>query len=95
MELITNNFSAIGLVLCLLGAIVLAWSQNKLFSKVTLWLETIDTTVDGLTRPQGDILRVKGMDKLIQKSLPGLKCASTAGWILMILGTAMQILSAM
>jgi hypothetical protein len=52
-----------GIVLQSLGAIALAYSQYQMNRTASMWLRTLDMTVEQLAINARDIVRLRGMDE--------------------------------
>jgi hypothetical protein len=92
---ITEYGNLIGLSLGLLGALLLAIAQSRLFLVIHDWLMSLDLTVETwLAGPRAPIVRAEGWDTQMERTVPWARKLSTLGWILVLMGFAAQIPSA-
>jgi hypothetical protein len=89
------QYSAVGgLILNLIGAIVIAVAQSRLATVINGWLLALDFYVETFLA-QGPIVRFEGWDKQMERQLPSTQRWSSFGWILIVVGVALQIPAAL
>jgi hypothetical protein len=86
-------WDVLGLSCGLLGAIVLAISQNGVFAAIRLWLIALDLTVETLLGPNSSpIIRPTGIDDHMKRAVDRDKFFAPAGWLLIALGFFLQLI---
>jgi hypothetical protein len=79
-----------GIVLQSVGAILIAYSQSQMNRTISLWLQTLDLTVDRLTRGE-NVVRVTGLDRHWARDLRRDRWMSPIGWLAFMAGYFMLI----
>ena len=87
--------TVVGLVLNLIGAVLLGIAQGRLFRVLNIWLKGLDFTVETLLQPGAPIVKFTGWEKQMARAVPRSRRMSTLGWILIVLGAALQIPAAL
>jgi hypothetical protein len=85
----------VGLILNLLGAIVIAAAQSRLFVVINGWLLALDFFIETYLEQSSPIIRFEGWDKQMERSVPLTSKLSAFGWILIVIGVALQIPAAL
>ncbi len=75
-----------GLVLNGIGAMLIAYSQFQINRVLSMWLPSLDLTVQQLTVPGADVLRINGIDEHWQNALRWDRWYSGVGWVLFVVG---------
>jgi len=68
------------------GAILIVYSQFEMNRTVSMWLQTLDMTVDQIASGALDVVRVRGIDKHWDRDLKRDKWMSPVGWLLLVVG---------
>jgi len=83
--------TVLGLALNLIGAIVIAVAQSRLFVVINGWLLALDFYVETTLERRSPIVRFEGWDRQMEAALPRTRRVSAFGWALIVLGAALQI----
>jgi hypothetical protein len=75
-----------GIVLQSIGAILIMYSQFEMSRTASMWLRTLDMTVDQLASNATDIVRVRGLDQHWEGDLKRDKWLSLFGWLFFVGG---------
>jgi hypothetical protein len=75
-----------GILLQSIGAILLMYSQFEMNRTASMWLRTLDMTVDQLANNAPDIVRVSGLDRHWERDLKWDKWLSLLGWLCFVGG---------
>ena len=76
----------VGIALNAIGAILIAYSQVEMNRTISMWLRTLDGTVDQMRTPSSNIVRVRGIDMHWDRDLKRDRVLSPIGWILFVRG---------
>lgn len=76
----------IGIASQSIGALLIAYSQFEMNRTISMWLQSLDTTVDQLANKRCDIIRVRGIDEHWDRDLRRDKWMSPIGWVLFVAG---------
>ncbi len=83
--------TVVGLVFNLIGAVLVAIAQGRLFRVLNVWLMGLAFNVETLLQPEEPIVTIwLGRGRWLKLSRK-VERFSTLGWILIVLGTALQI----
>lgn len=91
MKNMLSYFTAAGLLLNLLGAVLIAAAQSRLFVVINGWLLALDFYVETTLEPKSPIIRFEGWDKQMEAAVPRNRRFSTIGWSLIVIGYALQV----
>jgi hypothetical protein len=80
-----------GIVCQSIGAILIAYSQFEMNRTISMWLQSLDGTVEGLVSNAGDIVRVRGIDQHWDRDLKRDKWMSPLGWLLFVGGEILLV----
>jgi hypothetical protein len=69
-----------------IGALFIAYSEFEMNRTISMWLQTLDMTVDQIVQNDVDIVRVRGLEKHWDRDLRRDKWMSPLGWILFLVG---------
>jgi hypothetical protein len=75
-----------GIVLQSVGAILIMYSQFEMNRTASMWLRTLDMTLDQLANAAPDIVRVRGVDRHWERDLTRDKWLSLFGWLFFVSG---------
>ncbi len=99
MDLIVTTLqeycTAIGLLLNLGGAMIVALAQSRVTSVVNTWLTALDMFVETYLDKPGPVIRFEGMRQQMEKALTNSRAVSALGWALICFGYALQIPAAL
>jgi hypothetical protein len=94
MNLLVEYGAVVGLGLNLIGAIVIAASQSRLILVINGWLLALDFYVETFLA-HGPVVRFEGWDKHMERQVPRTRKWSFFGWMLIVVGAALQIPAAL
>lgn len=82
----------LGLFLTLLGAVILAFSSSQLAKGTQAWLFKLDFTIETLlNNTRAPIVQFDDASKIFALIVKRTRCWSIGGWLLLAIGTALQI----
>jgi hypothetical protein len=84
--------SLVGLVSGLVGALILAFSLNRIVEELVLAFESTDTTLEALISSQ-HVPKFTGMDRRLKAGLTSAKSRTNLGLILLAISFAFQLLA--
>ena len=82
--------SLAGLAVTLVGAVLLAFSLNRLFQELLICLQFVDVTVGSLCAG-GDVPRFEGINTRLQSGVRSAKARTIAGVALVAVGSLLQL----
>ena len=86
------SLDLVGLPLDLLGAVLIAVAQSRMFYVIDEWLLTLDLAITSrLAEPSAPTMRALGWNKQMECAVPRARRLSTIGWILVAAGFAARI----
>lgn len=91
VDFLVKYGSVLGLLLSLIGVIIIAVVQNRLFNVVRAWLNSLDFTA----RPETPAVMFPGWDKVMEKAVRQNRWLSWIGWILIVVGVTLQLCTAL
>lgn len=92
MRWLIEHATVYGLLSSLIGAIIVAFAQHRVFKVVDVWLNSLDFTAETSLNPDSPIVRFSGWEKHMERAVRRSRQLSTLGWLLIIIGVALQIL---
>jgi hypothetical protein len=81
-----TNMEGFGIALQSVGAILIAYSQFQMNRTISIWLQSLDVTVDQIVSGALDIVRVRGIDQHWDRDLRRDRWLSPIGWICLVVG---------
>jgi len=76
----------IGIACQSVGAILIAYSQFEMNRTISMWLPTLDATMDQILSGAPDIVRFRGIDRHYERDLRRDRWMSPIGWFLFVVG---------
>ena len=86
---------ATGLLFNVVGVIIIAAAQSRLFLVIKAWLLALDFYVETNLEKSSPIVRFEGWDKQMERVVPWTRRLSALGWTLIVIGVALQIPAAL
>jgi hypothetical protein len=83
----------IGIALNGVGALLIAYSQFEMNRTISMWLQTLDMTVDQMLTSRSDIQRVRGIGDHWDRDLKRDKWMAPIGWLLFVIGYLISLFS--
>lgn len=91
MNWLANHAVALGLVLNLVGAIIVAAAQNLVSKNVNAWLKALDFTIEQWFSGTREIALFTGFDTMMGKTMRRSSRWAVFGWVLIVVGVLFQI----
>ena len=87
-----NYMNGIGLLAGILGAIIIAIVQGRLFFVIHAWPLSLDFTVENLLNPRSPVIRPEGWDEHMKRAVHRNAAFSIVGWFLIVVGFVLQLI---